>query len=305
MIGGLSALLDDVVMFTKLAAKSTAKLGAAAGRTGGKAAGVVIDDTAVTPAYVHGVAAERELSIVWRITKGSLRNKFLYILPVCVILSVFSEKIIHFGLLAGGSYLAYEAAAKLTKHHKHHEGEQLKEDEIVKKAVRTDLVLSAEIMAIALNEANDLNFLEKILTLSLVALLMTILVYGVVGIIVKLDDAGVRLVETNKRVFEILGRGLIKLMLGLLKVLSIVGIAAMAWVGGHIVAESLKELGQPGLYATMHEIVHNLEEGIFETFYGRGVAVWAVETFFYGLFGAGFGIILLFLKKQLSRLGSK
>src|SRR6476469_9223137 len=206
MSGGLFALLDDVAALAKLAAASVDDVGAAAGRASAKAAGVVVDDTAVTPQYVAGVAAERELPIIKKIAVGSLRNKILFILPAALLLSQFLPWLLTPLLMCGGTYLCYEGAEKVWErlgggHHGPEASESVDqqfgpehEGPMVAGAIRTDFILSAEIMVIALNEVADEPFLSRAIILLVVAVAITILVYGVVAAIVKMDDVGLHLV---------------------------------------------------------------------------------------------------------------
>src|ERR671911_949208 len=214
MSAGLFGLLDDVAALARLAAASVDDIGAAAGRASVKAAGVVVDDTAVTPQYVHGLAAERELPIIRKIALGSLRNKLLIILPAILLLSQFLPFLLTPILMIGGAYLCYEGAEKiwhrLTGHHDEHAAVEEVPDEktIVSGAVRTDFILSAEIMVISLNEVASEAFVSRAVILAVVALGITVLVYGVVGLIVKMDDVGLHLAgRPGKRVAGF-GRGL-------------------------------------------------------------------------------------------------
>ena len=241
MSGGLVALFDDVAVLARAAAASVDDIGAAAARASAKAAGVVVDDAAVTPQYVRGLAAERELPIIRRIAIGSLRNKLLIILPAVLLLSQFVPALLTPILMLGGAYLCYEGAEKVWvafggHHDAHDPGEAAlpDEDAVVSGAVRTDFILSAEIMVISLNELVDQPFLSRAVILTVVAFGITILVYGFVGLIVKMDDVGLRLAELPAKGVARLGRGLVKAMPRLLAVLTVVGTAAMLWVGGHI-----------------------------------------------------------------------
>ena len=208
MSGGIVALFDDVAAIAKLAAASVDDVGAAAGRASAKAAGVVVDDTAVTPRYVHGFAADRELPMIKRIAVGSLRNKLLIILPVILVLSQFLPWLLTPILMIGGTYLCFEGAEKIyEKVSRHHAepGEQQptaiqgadQENVMVKGAIRTDFILSAEIMVISLNEVADEGLVSRAVILVVVAIGITLLVYGVVGLIVKMDDVGLHLSERN------------------------------------------------------------------------------------------------------------
>jgi predicted DNA repair protein MutK len=296
--GGLVALLDDVAVLARAAAASIDDIGAAAGRAGVKAAGVVVDDTAVTPQYVHGLAADRELPIIRRIATGSLRNKLLIILPAILLLSEFLPFLLTPILMIGGAYLCYEGAEKVWAKlgGGHHEGhapaEETAPDEktIVIGAVRTDFILSAEIMVIALNEVVDQGFWARAVILAIVAVGITVLVYGVVGVIVKMDDVGLHLAQRpGKRVARI-GRGLVKAMPRLLTVLTVVGTAAMLWVGGHILLVGTDELGLHVLYGA----VHHLEEATHEAAGALGPVVgWIVNTLASALLGLVVGALVV------------
>ncbi|MGG5260785.1 DUF808 domain-containing protein [Phycicoccus avicenniae] len=284
MAGGLVALLDDVAVLAKLAAASLDDVGAAAGRASVKAAGVVVDDTAVTPRYVTGFTPDRELPIIRRIAVGSLRNKVLVILPVALLLSQFLPWLLTPILMLGGTYLCFEGAEKIWEklaHHEEHEQPAAAEGEdqektMVAGAIRTDFILSAEIMVIALNEVDTERFVSRAIILLVVAVLITALVYGVVALIVKMDDIGLRLAESGRGgAVEKLGRGLVAGMPTLLAVLSTVGIVAMLWVGGHILLVGADELGWHGPYG----IVHHLELAVHDaTGALGGVLGWLVNT---------------------------
>ena len=189
MSGGLFALLDDVAVLARLAAASVDDIGAAAGRATAKAAGVVIDDTAVTPQYVHGIAAERELPIIKRIAIGSLRNKIVFILPAIMLLSQFAPWLLTPILMLGATFLCYEGAEKVWGKITGHGGHAVPaaaagpdaERFMVTGAIRTDLILSAEIMVIALNEVADQSFLPRLIILLVVALVITGAVSAALG----------------------------------------------------------------------------------------------------------------------------
>jgi len=249
MPSGLAALLDDVAAITKLAAASIDDIGAAAGRAGFKAAGVVVDDTAVTPRYVTGFTPDRELPIIARIAKGSLRNKLLVILPAALLLSALLPWAITPILMLGGAYLCFEGAEKLWEALTRREASvaetvaELTSEEhertMVAGAVRTDFILSAEIMAIALAEVATEPFAIRAAILGVVAFAITAGVYGVVGLIVKMDDIGLHLARRRNGGARAFGRGLVLAMPKLLKALSAIGIAAMIWVGGGIIVHGL------------------------------------------------------------------
>ncbi|NEK60394.1 DUF808 domain-containing protein [Geodermatophilus sabuli] len=297
MAGGLVALFDDVAVLARAAAASVDDIGAAAGRASVKAAGVVVDDTAVTPQYVHGLAAERELPIIRKIAVGSLRNKLLIILPAILLLSQFLPVLLTPILMVGGAYLCYEGAEKVW--HKlrghadeHAAGEETVPDEktIVSGAVRTDFILSAEIMVISLNEVVDEGFWSRAIILAVVALGITVLVYGVVGLIVKMDDVGLSLSQRSGKGVAGFGRGLVKGMPKLLTALTVVGTAAMLWVGGHILLVGTDELG----FHLLYDVVHHLEEAAHEaTGALGGVVGWLVNTLGSALLGLVVGAVVV------------
>jgi predicted DNA repair protein MutK len=293
---GLAALLDDVAVLARAAAASVDDVGLAAAKAGSKAAGVVIDDAAVTPQYVRGLAAERELPIVKRIALGSLRNKFLIILPVILVLSQFVPWLLTPLLMIGGAYLCYEGAekvwAKIAHHDAHGTGEERLPDEktLVSGAIRTDLILSAEIMVISLNEVADQSFVYRLAILVIVAVAMTVLVYGAVGLIVKMDDVGLRLAERSGKGVARFGRRLVKAMPRVLSVLTVVGTAAMLWVGGHILLVGADELGLHFLY----EFVHHMEEAAHDgTGALGGLVGWLVNTVASAIVGLIVGAVLV------------
>nr|WP_218860988.1 DUF808 domain-containing protein [Petropleomorpha daqingensis] len=300
------ALFDDVAALAKAAAASLDDVGAAAGRAGVKAAGVVVDDTAVTPQYVHGLAAERELPIIRRIALGSVRNKLLVLLPAVLLLSQFLPVLLTPILMVGGAYLCYEGAEKVwhrlrPSHEEHAAGEEAlpDEDTVVAGAVRTDFILSAEIMVIALNEVVDQGFWSRAVILAVVAVAITVLVYGVVGLIVKMDDVGLHLSTKPARAVAALGRGLVKAMPRLLAVLTVVGTAAMLWVGGHILLVGSDELGLHALYGA----VHSLEQAAHEATGALGGLVgWLVNTLGSALLGLVVGAAVVAVVSLVRRL---
>jgi len=311
MSGGLVGLLDDVAAIAKLAAASVDDIGAAAGRASAKAAGVVVDDTAVTPRYVHGFTADRELPVIRKIAMGSLRNKLFFILPGALILSQFLPWLLTPLLMVGGTYLCYEGVEKvwekLSGHHEPDEDTPAaargagEEAELVKGAIRTDFILSAEIMVIALNEVAEQAFVSRALILIVVAFAITALVYGVVALIVKMDDVGLYLAEHPGRGAQLIGRGLVHAMPRLLAVLSTVGIAAMIWVGGHILLVGLDDVGWHAPYAA----VHHVEESVADaTGALGGVLGWLVNTGASALLGLIVGAVVVLVMHVLPRRGS-
>jgi hypothetical protein len=272
MSAGLFGLLDDVAALARLTAASVDDIGAAAGRATAKAAGVVIDDTAVTPQYVHGITADRELPMIKRIAIGSLRNKLLFILPAALLLSQFVPWLLTPILMVGATYLCYEGAEKvwgrLLGHDAHAAPAASAGEDAEKKmtagAIRTDFILSAEIMVIALNEVADQSFWPRLVILVVVAIVITVAVYGVVGLIVKMDDVGLSLAERTSRVAQKVGRGLVSAMPKILAALSAIGTVAMLWVGGHILLVGTDDVGWHAPYGLVHhaeEFVHHAVEG--------------------------------------------
>ena len=269
MPGGLVALLDDVAVIARAAAASIDDVGVAASRAGAKAAGVVIDDAAVTPNYVTGFTPDRELPIIARITRGSLINKLLILLPAALLLSEFLPWAITPLLMLGGAYLSYEGAEKIIEKlggAKH--GETLEdpiedaatfEKERISGAVRTDLILSAEIMAITLASVAAETLFARAAVLAIVGVGITLLVYGAVGLIVKMDDIGLHLARRNAPTVQRIGRGLVHAMPHVLDALSAVGTVAMLWVGGGIIIHGLYSLGIPGPEHMVESVRHQVE----------------------------------------------
>ncbi|MGN6415638.1 DUF808 domain-containing protein [Flexivirga sp.] len=302
MAGGLVALLDDVAALAKLAAASLDDVGAATGKASAKAVGVVVDDTAVTPRYVEGLSAQRELPIIKKIAVGSLRNKLLLILPIALILSQFAEGALTPILMLGGTYLSFEGAEKiweaLSGHHQAADDGPKDERKVVAGAIRTDLILSAEIMVIALNEVDHEPFVARTIILIVVALVITALVYGVVALIVKMDDIGLALADGATGARERIGRGLVTGMPKVMAVLSTVGIAAMLWVGGHILLGGFDELGWHAPYS----LVHHLENAVHDATGALGSTFgWVVNTFFSAVLGAVVGAIVVAVLHVLPR----
>ena len=306
MASGLVGLLDDVAALAKLAAASVDDVSMAAGRASMKAAGVVVDDAAVTPAYVRGLAAERELPIIKRIALGSLRNKLLIILPVALLLSEIAPTVVEVILMFGGCFLAYEGAHKVIHalrkdDHDHDVPVALQGPEVesttISGAIRTDFILSAEIMVISLKEVLDEPVVSRGVILALVGLLITVVVYGVVALIVKMDDIGLRMVERPSPRAQRLGGLLVTGMPKLLAWLSVIGTAAMLWVGGHILLVGFDELGWEWPYHVVHELEHAVDgvPGI------GGVLAWVVNTLCSALVGFVVGFVVATVVERLAR----
>ena len=291
MASGLVALLDDIAGLTKLAAASLDDVGAAAGKAGAKAAGVVVDDAAVTPRYVSGLTPARELPIIWKIALGSLRNKLLILLPAALLLSSFAPWAVTPLLMLGGAYLCFEGAEKVIEAFA---GESHVEDDIVtldpatlekqqiSGAIRTDLILSAEIMAIALAEVAADPVLTRAAVLAMVGVAITIGVYGVVGLIVKMDDIGLHLAQRSIAATRAIGRAMVAGMPIVMNWLSIIGTAAMIWVGGGILIHGLEVFG----WHMPAETIHHLADAAGDASpVGSGAVAWAVTALCSGIVG--------------------
>lgn len=288
MAGGLAALLDDVAALAKLTATASTK-----------AMGVVIDDTAVTPQYVTGVDPSRELPIIAKIAIGSIRNKLLFILPAILLLSQFLPWALTPLLMVGGAYLCYEGAEKVWElvvgHHETPTGEIVEdkpavesgedvEKGLVRGAITTDFILSSEIMVISMASVSGYPLLERALALVGVAFLITALVYGVVALIVKMDDVGLRLSQKPKS--RRMGLLLVRAMPVVLSVLSSVGMAAMLWVGGHILVSGTYTLG----WHLPEELIHSLSEPAAHV---NAFLGWLVETICSAIVGLLAGGVLV------------
>lgn len=303
-MSGLLALLDDVAGIAKVAAASVDDIAGQAAKAGAKAAGALIDDAAVTPKYVQGFAPARELPIVGKIALGSIRNKLLILLPAALLLSAFAPWLIVPLLMLGGSYLCFEGAEKVYHLFRPHApyadgqkrgaGDPLHlERQKVAGAIKTDFILSAEIMTIALaampDEGQSIWIVAAVL--ALVAVGITVAVYGSVALIVKADDVGLWLARAGKlSLTRALGRGMVAIMPGFLKALLIIGTAAMIWVGGSIVVHGLKDLGWPVAYDWIH---HQAVAAAEAAGTAQGFVEWAVTAFFDGLIGLTYGLALI------------
>lgn len=303
MATGLIALLDDVAGIAKIAAASLDDAAGQAGRASAKAAGVVIDDTAVTPSYVVGFAAERELPIIGKIALGSLKNKLLFLMPAALALSLLAPWAITPLLMLGGAYLCFEGAEKvyekLVPHASDGHGDSLGdaiadphklEAEKVSGAIRTDFILSAEIMAITLASVAEASFVTRALVLAVVGVGITALVYGFVALIVKADDVGVVLARSRAGIARGLGNALVHGMPHLLKLLGLVGTAAMIWVGGGIVLHGLEEYGWGALPHAVHSVAETAAHAVPVA---GGLVEWAVGAVGSGLFGLVIGGVIV------------
>jgi predicted DNA repair protein MutK len=282
---GLLAVVDDIL---------TAALKASA-----KTAGVVIDDAAVTPQYVQGLTPARELPVVWKIALGSLVNKFVIIIPIALLLTAFAPWVLPFLLIIGGTYLCFEGAEKVTEwfgaHHAADE-EQKTERSLVFGAIRTDLILSTEIMLIALDSLDpDFGIWLTLGALVVIGLGMTLLVYGAVALLVKIDDIGLQLMKNPSRGVRRTGARIVAAMPAVFRVISIVGTVAMLWVGGHLVITNLAETFWHGPYDLVHVVTHAVEAA-------GPVIEWIADTAVSFVFGLVLGMIIVGIFMGVSRL---
>lgn len=301
-MSGLLALLDDVAAIAKVAAASVDDVMGQAAKASAKAAGAVIDDAAVTPKYVQGFSASRELPIVWQIAKGSIFNKLVILLPAALLLSQFAPWAIPPLLMLGGAYLCFEGAEKVwhVLHTQHPEVGADVTDELsevhlevakVKGAIKTDFILSAEIMTIVLAALPGLGMIQTAASLAAAGLMITAAVYGGVALIVKADDVGLHMASAGRLALtRRLGVGIVNAMPKVLQLLSIVGTAAMIWVGGAIVIHGLEELGvhEPG--HTIHAIAHAAGAALPAA---EGAVVWTVKALLDGILGLLLGLLLI------------
>lgn len=307
MASGLAALLDDVAAIAKLAAASLDDVAGAAGKAGAKALGVVVDDTAVTPSYTTGFTPDRELPIVAKIALGSLANKFLILLPAALVLSAFLPWAVTPLLMLGGAYLCYEATEKLAEVLEGHSEEEAEETlalssgelegQKVRGAVRTDLILSGEIMAISLATVADKPLLVQAGALAAVGVLLTGAVYGVVALIVKMDDIGLHLARRGGPAVRALGRGLVRAMAPLMSGLSGIGTAAMLWVGGGIILHGLESFHVEPLTAWIEAAVGWAKAAPM----AGGLVGWLVFALLSAVAGLVIGGVLLLIVQLASR----
>lgn len=307
MPGGLVALLDDIAALAKLAGASLDDVAGAAGRAGTKAAGVVIDDTAVTPRYVTGLSPDRELPIIGKIALGSLRNKLVFLLPAALLLSAFAPWAITPILMVGGAYLCFEGAEKVWEalsghHHAAEVAEIVDPVELEKRqvtgAIRTDFILSGEIMAIALSDLEGEPLPTQGVVLALVGIAITLGVYGAVALIVKMDDVGLRMARSTSVTARSVGRGLVAAMPRLLSALTIIGTAAMIWVGGGIIAHGLEVFG---LGAVPHAIEHVAEVVANASPVAHGVVHWIVGAVGAAIVGGVVGGVIVAIHHAVAK----
>ena len=301
MAGGLLALLDDVALIARQAAASVDDIAGMTAKTSTKAAGVVIDDAAVTPQYVSGITPSRELPMIWRITKGSLRNKLVFILPIALLLNAFAPWALTPILMLGGTYLVFEGAEKIVHKLSSDSDEQAEqaankseqdEDNLVNSAIRTDLILSTEIMVISLDEVKDQPVWMEAVVLIAVGVFLTVAVYGAVALLVKIDDIGRGMIERGNA--PKLGRGLVKAMPYVLSAIGVIGTIAMLWVGGHLIVRGLDEVVG---WHWPHEIIAKGQEAV-----GGGALGWMVETGVSMIVGLIVGFIVLGVVQLVKKL---
>ncbi|MCI9858534.1 DUF808 domain-containing protein [Microbacterium proteolyticum] len=283
---GLLAVVDDIL--------------SAALKASAKTAGVVIDDAAVTPQYVQGLTPARELPVVWKIALGSIVNKFVIIIPIALLLTAFAPWVLPYLLIIGGGFLCFEGAEKVLEwfgvHHGTHDDGSRDEKKLVLGAVRTDLILSTEIMLIALSSLDpDFGIWMTLGALLVIGLAMTVVVYGAVALLVKLDDMGLRLMKSPSRKVRRFGVRIVASMPAVFRVISIVGTVAMLWVGGHLVLQNLAETFWSGPYDLVHVVTHAIEAA-------GPVVVWIVETAISAVFGLALGLIIVGVVTGVSRL---
>ena len=301
-MSGLIALLDDVAAIAKVAAASVDDIAGQAAKVGAKTAGVLIDDAAVTPRYLHGFKADRELPIIWRIAKGSLKNKLVILLPGLLALAAFAPFVITPLLMLGGAYLCFEGAEKVF-HVLFPQGSEAVsadldpkdpahlEEEKIAGAIKTDFILSAEIMTIALAALPDQGFLLGAVTLAVVGAMVTAAVYGAVALIVKMDDIGLHMAtHAFTGAGRAAGRGLVKGMPKLMTLLSTVGTLAMLWVGGNILVHGLHDLGWHWLFDQIYHVAELAAEAVPQL---PGLAGWLATATLDGIFGLAVGLLLI------------
>lgn len=274
---GLLAVVDDIL--------------SAALKASAKTAGVVIDDAAVTPQYVQGITPARELPVVWKIALGSIINKYVIIIPIALLLTAFAPAVLPYLLLIGGGFLCFEGAEKVLEWfgvvHGHGDDGPRDEKKLVLGAVRTDLILSTEIMLISLASLDPgFSIWMTLGALLVIGLAMTVVVYGAVALLVKIDDVGLRFMKSPARGVRRFGARVVASMPAVFRVISVIGTVAMLWVGGHLVLQNLAETLWAGPYDVVHVVTHAIEAA-------GPVVVWIVETAMSAVFGLILGLIIV------------
>jgi predicted DNA repair protein MutK len=303
MSSGLLALFDDVAAFAKIASASLDDVVKMSAKAAGKSAGVVIDDAAVTPRYVVGFTADRELPIIGKIAWGSALNKLVFLLPGALLLSTIAPWSILPLLILGGAYLCHEGYGKVRElfvadsSKKTAQPLQAIDSEVLERqkiasAIRTDFILSAEIMAITLSTVGEASLAMKAIVLAVVG--MGITVYGTVALIVKADDFGVALASRN-RPWSAIGRGVVHTMPWVLSSLSLIGTLAMLWVGGGIILHSLAEYGLSGPEYWIKNV--GASAGSMMPI-GGGLVAWVVNAALAGMAGLAIGAAVALLSRR-------
>lgn len=283
---GLLAVVDDIL--------------SAAMKASAKTAGVVIDDAAVTPQYVQGLTPARELPVVWKIALGSIINKYVIIIPIALLLEAFAPMVLPYLLIVGGAFLCFEGAEKVLEwfgvsHGEHDDDGPRDEKKLVLGAVRTDLILSTEIMLIALSSLDpDFGIWMTLGALLIIGLAMTVVVYGAVALLVKIDDIGLRFMKSPSRGVRRFGVRVVASMPAVFRVISIVGTVAMLWVGGHLLLQNLAETLWAGPYDLVHVVTHAIEAA-------GPVIVWIVETAMSAVFGLAIGLVIVAVITGITR----
>jgi predicted DNA repair protein MutK len=286
---GLLAVVDDIL--------------SAALKASAKSAGVVIDDAAVTPQYVQGISPARELPVVLKITLGSLANKFVIIIPIALLLTAFAPWVLPFLLIIGGTYLCFEGAEKVLEWFGlHHGGEDegaRNENTLVWGAIRTDLILSTEIMLISLSNLEEgMSIGMTLLVLAVIALVMTGVVYGAVALLVKIDDIGLKMAKNSSARVRHTGARIVRAMPAVFRVISVIGTVAMLWVGGHLL---LANLGEVGLHF-FSDMLHGIHEFLSPA---GSVIAWIGETFVSAVAGLAVGLIVVGVVLLIGRMLGK
>lgn len=286
---GLLAVVDDIL--------------SAAMKASAKAAGVVIDDAAVTPQYVQGISPARELPVVAKITLGSLANKFVIIIPIALLLTAFAPWVLPYLLILGGTYLCFEGAEKVLEWFGFHHGDAdegaRNENKLVWGAIRTDLILSTEIMLISLSNLDaGLDIWMTLAILAVIALLMTVVVYGAVALLVKIDDIGLKMAKNPSRRVRHTGTRIVRSMPAVFRVISVVGTVAMLWVGGHLL---LANLGEVGL-VFFSDMLHGIHDFLAPA---GAVIAWIGETFVSAVAGLLVGLIVVGVVLLIGRMLGK
>jgi len=307
-----AASVDDVSVLAKAAASATDDIVTGAGKAASKTAAVLIDDAAVAPQYLQRISPTRELPIVWRIARGSLVNKAIIIVAI-MLLSLWAPWVFPWALMLGGAYLSFEGAEKLVHYLKKKHAKSLEDatvealsrqpqDEaaIVRSAVTTDLVLSVEVMLISMSNLESDIWWMQLAMLVIMGIMLTGLVYGAVGLLIKFDDMGISIAKRGvlrkSLPLQNLGSGLVKLMPIVFRALSIVGTAAMLWVGGHLLLANSAEIGIEAPIEFVHYITHGIKGGFL---------LWLVDALLSAIFGIAAGLVVLAAKIIPSKLTKK